>query len=149
MTDYSRYLIVTDLDGTFFGENARLVERNLTAIERFKAGGGHITVGTGRIPPNVRKAIPTYATLFNAPSITANGAYVYDLATETCVRSTPMDAERALAVARFVESLNPRVGMRVSLGHGFLINADRMNDAIRRDVGESVSFDCSILPLSE
>ena len=48
MPDYSPYLIVTDLDATFFGTGARLVERNLTAIEHFKAHGGHITAGTGR-----------------------------------------------------------------------------------------------------
>ena len=98
--DYSRYLIVTDLDGTFFGKGARLVERNLAAIERFKAGGGHITAGTGRIPLNIRKGIPTCGELFNAPAVTANGAFIYDLTADICLKSTPMDAEATLAAAR-------------------------------------------------
>lgn len=135
MSDYSHYLIVTDLDGTFFGKGARLVERNLTAIEAFKAGGGHITAGTGRIPFNIRKGIPACGELFNAPAITANGAFIYDLTADTCLRSTPMDPEATLAAARLVESLNPRVGMRVSMGNSFLVNRDRLNDAILRDIG--------------
>ena len=149
MSDYSHYLIVTDLDGTFFGKGARLVERNLTAIEAFKAGGGHITAGTGRIPFNIRKGIPACGELFNAPAITANGAFIYDLTADTCLRSTPMDPEATLAAARLVESLNPRVGMRVSTGNSFLVNRDRLNDAILRDIGgDPDAYDGDVLPLS-
>ena len=149
MSDYSHYLIVTDLDGTFFGKGARLVERNLTAIEAFKAGGGHITAGTGRIPFNIRKGIPACGELFNAPAITANGAFIYDLTADTCLRSTPMDPEATLSAARLVESLNPRVGMRVSTGNSFLVNRDRLNDAILRDIGgDPDAYDGDVLPLS-
>ena len=150
MTDFSRYLIVTDLDGTFFGKGARLVEANLQAIERFKAGGGHITAGTGRIPTNIRKGIPTCGELFNAPAITANGAFIYDLTADACLKSTPMDPEATLAAARLVESLNPRVGMRVSTGKAFLVNRDRLNDAILRDIGgDPDAYAGEVLPLSQ
>ena len=148
MTDYSRYLIVTDLDGTFFGKGARLVEENLTAIAAFKAGGGHITAGTGRIPTNIRKDIPLCGELFNAPAVTANGAFIYDLSADELLHSTPMDAEATLAAARLVESLNPRVGMRVSTGKAFLVNRDRINDAILRDIGEPDAYEGEVLPLS-
>lgn len=146
--DYSRYLIVTDLDGTFFGKGARLVERNLAAIERFKAGGGHITAGTGRIPTNIRKGIPACGELFNAPAITANGAFIYDLTADVCLKSTPMDPEATLAAARLVESLNLKVGMRVSTGQYFLVNRDRLNDAILRDIGDPDTYAGEVLPLS-
>ena len=150
MTDFSRYLIVTDLDGTFFGKGARLVERNLTAIEAFKAGGGHVTAGTGRIPTNIRKDIPACAELFNAPAITANGAFIYDLAADRCLRSTPMNAAATLEAARLVESLNPRVGMRVSTGKSFLVNRSRLNDAILRDIGgDPDAYEGEVLPLSD
>lgn len=149
MSDFSRYLIVTDLDGTFFGKGARLVERNLTAIERFKTGGGHITAGTGRIPANIRKGISTCGELFNAPAITANGAFIYDLTADICLKSTPMDAEATLAAARLVESLNPKVGMRVSTGKHFLVNRDRLNPAILRDIGgDPDTYAGDVLPLS-
>ena len=148
MTDYSRYLIVTDLDGTFFGKGARLVEENLTAIAAFKAGGGHITAGTGRIPTNIRKDIPLCGELFNAPAVTANGAFIYDLSADELLHSTPMDADATLAAARLVESLNPRVGMRVSTGKAFLVNRDRINDAILRDIGDPDAYAGEVLPLS-
>ena len=150
MQDYSSYLIITDLDGTFFGKGARLVERNLTAIERFKAGGGHVTAGTGRIPANIRKGIPDCGRLFNALAVTANGAFIYDLTAEVCIHSTPMDAEATLAAARLVETLNPRVGMRVSTGKSFLVNRDRLNDAILRDIGgDPDKYAGDVLPLSQ
>ncbi len=135
MPDFSRMLMVTDLDATFFSHPARLSPRNIEAVEYFKAHGGYFTAATGRIPPNIRKAIPTCATLFNAPAITANGAYIYDFATERCVHGTCMDAARAKEAAAFVQDLNPRVGMRVSMGNGILVNADRLVPAILRDIG--------------
>ena len=149
MTDLSRYLIVTDLDGTFFGRGARLVEENLTAMAAFKAAGGHITAGTGRIPANIRKDIPLCGELFNAPAVTANGAFIYDLTADVCLHSTPMDAEATLEAAKLVEALNPRVGMRVSTGRSFLVNRDRINDAILRDIGDPDAYEGDVLPLSE
>ena len=147
MTDFSRYLIVTDLDATFFGVGARLVERNLTAIEAFKAGGGHITAGTGRIPTNIRKSIPACHEIFNAPAITANGAFIYDLAANVCLNSTPMDPVATKAAVELVQAMTDRVGARVSTGQAFLVNANRMNDAILRDVGDRASFGGEILPV--
>ena len=149
MVDYSRYLIVTDLDGTFLGKGSRLVRENLEAVAAFKAGGGHIAPGTGRIPTNIRGDIPTCGELFNAPAVTANGAYIYDLTTDALLHHTPMNAEATLAAARLVEELNPRVGMRVSTGRAFLVNRNRLNDAILRDVGDPDTYKGEILPLSE
>ncbi|MBQ3507811.1 MAG: HAD hydrolase family protein [Clostridia bacterium] len=149
MPDYSQYLIITDLDGTFYGKGVRLVERNLHAMERFKAGGGHITAGTGRIPTNIRKDIPICGSLFNAPAVTANGAFIYDLTADTCLHSTPMDAEAVLKAGCLVESLNPRVGMRVSTGAHFLVNRDRLNHAILRDIGDPDTYAGEVLPLSQ
>ena len=37
MADLSNILIVTDLDGTFFGNHGAPIERNLEAVERLKA----------------------------------------------------------------------------------------------------------------
>ena len=150
MTDFSRYLIVTDLDGTFFGKGARLVEENLAAMDAFKAAGGHITAGTGRIPANIRKDIPACGELFNAPAVTANGAFIYDLTADECLCATPMDAEATLKAAKLVEALNPKVGMRVSTGKSFLVNRDRLNDAILRDIGgDPDAYAGEVLPLSE
>ena len=37
MTDFSDILLITDLDGTFFGAGGKLVPRNLEALARFRA----------------------------------------------------------------------------------------------------------------
>ena len=148
-TDFSRYLIITDLDGTFFGKGARQVERNLEAIAAFKAGGGHIAPGTGRIPANIRRDIPNCGQLFNAPAVTANGAFIYDLTTDECLHSTPMDPIPVKAAVELVQALTDRVGARVSTRKAFLVNENRINDAILRDLGERVSFGGEIRPVEE
>ncbi len=135
MPDFSHTLMVTDLDATFFSHPSRLSPRNIEAVEYFKAHGGYFTAATGRIPPNIRRAIPGCATLFNAPAITANGSYIYDFATERRIHGTPMNAALAKEVALFVESLTTRVGMRVSTETGNLVNADRVVPALLRDMG--------------
>ena len=134
MTDFSPYLIITDLDGTFFGKGARLVERNLRAIEYFKANGGHIAPGTGRIPANIRRDIPNCGEIFNAPAVTANGAFIYDLTADECLHSTPMDPVSVKAAVELVQSLSERVGARVSTRKAFLVNENRINDAILRSM---------------
>ncbi len=135
MPDFSHMLMVTDLDATFFSHPSRLSPRNVEGIEYFKAHGGRFTAATGRIPPNIRKAIPTCGTLFNAPAITANGAYIYDLSEDRLVRGFPLDAEAAREVCLFVQSLTDRVGMRISTESGILVNANRLVPAILRDLG--------------
>ena len=149
MRDFSRYLIITDLDGTFFGKGARQVERNLTAIQRFKAYGGHITAGTGRIPANIRRDIPLCGELFNAPAITANGAFIYDLTADVCLKGTPMEPTAVKAAVELVQSLSEKVGARVSTEKAFLVNENRINDAILRDLGERVSFGGEIRPVED
>ena len=114
MPNYSSYLIITDLDGTFFGKGARLVDRNLAALEYFKANGGHIAPGTGRIPANIRRDIPACGEIFNAPAVTANGAFIYDLTADECLHSTPMEPRTVKAAVELVQSLSHRVGARVS-----------------------------------
>ena len=149
MAAFAHTLIVTDLDNTFFSHPPRLPPPHRKAIARFKAGGGYFTAATGRIPPNIRRAIPDCAGLFNAPVISANGSFVYDLATNTLIHGTPLDAHRICEVAAFVHDLNPRVGMRVSLEGSILVNAERVNDAIRRDLADYPADYACILPLSE
>ncbi len=135
MPDFSHMLMVTDLDATFFSHPSRLSQRNIEAVEYFKAHGGHFTAATGRIPPNIRKAIPNCETLFNAPAITANGSYIYDFSSEKRVHGVPMDAEIAKEVALFVQSLTTRVGVRISTESGNLVNANRVVPALLRDMG--------------
>ncbi len=79
MQKFAGHVIVTDLDGTFFGQNGALVQRNLDAIARFQKEGGLFTIATGRNYVMVSQLIPTVAQLVNAPVIACNGAVLYDV----------------------------------------------------------------------
>ncbi len=81
MTDFSSFLIVTDLDGTFLDRKGETVQRNLDAITYFCAHGGRFTVNTGRPHNTVLPTIPQIAALQNAPSVHCNGAYLHDFRT--------------------------------------------------------------------
>ncbi len=135
MPDFRYTLMVTDLDATFFSHPSRLSPRNREAVAYFTAHGGYFTAATSRIPPNIRHAIPDCATLFNAPAIAANGAYIYDLAADRLIHGVPLDGALAKEVALFVQKLTPEVGVRVSTRSGNLINANRLVPALLRDMG--------------
>ena len=74
--------------------------------------------------------------------------FAHKYADEYCNVSI-IDKEATLAAARLVESLNPRVGMRVSTGTEFLVNRDRINNAILRDIGDPALYAGDVLPLTE
>ncbi len=150
MPDYSHILLVTDLDGTFFGHGTRLVPRNLEAIRHFKAHGGHFTTATGRIWQNIAQIIPQAAELFNAPGITCNGAYLHDFSSGLCYGAHSMDAEKVVRLIEYAQALNPHVAARISTDKGFLANADRLNDMVRFDLSYyDDQGGAEILPLAE
>lgn len=134
MPDFSRILLATDLDGTFFGPHATLLEKNLRAVDYFKAHGGHFTTATGRVFPNISRAISDCSALFNAPAITSNGAYIYDFATETVIHKTEMNAPALKELILKVEAMNPNVGMRISTDTGFLVNESRITPMIAKEL---------------
>ena len=149
MIDCSQILLVTDLDGTFFGRGARLIQRNLDAIADFKAHGGRFTTATGRIRQNIRQIIPWAAELFNAPVITANGAYLYDFATGECCGAHAMDAQKVVELITYVQRMNSHVSVRISTDKGYLVNADRLNDMVRMDLAHYADQSgLEILPMS-
>lgn len=146
-TDFSGVFLATDLDGTFLGARGSMVEANLRAVERFKALGGHFTCATGRILHSVLESIPESPTLFNAPLITSNGTYIYDLATATLLDATPMDPDPLKAAVAESLAAFPRVGVRVSAEKGFLVAADNLTPDLEKVlVGKNFLGD--VLPLS-
>lgn len=148
MADFSNILLATDLDGTFFGRGTSLLDKNLEAVDYFKQNGGHFMAATGRVVPNLLRVIPHAAELFNAPSVTSNGAYIYDFSTEQVLDTTLMDAEALKAVTLEVQDFNPNIAVRVSTDKGFLINANRINDMIQKEI-ESPHFVGELIPAEE
>lgn len=148
MPDFSRFLLASDLDGTFFGPHATLLEKNLKAVDYFKAHGGHFTAATGRVLPNISRVIPNCGELFNAPAITSNGAYIYDFATETVTHRTELNAPALKALILKVEEANPNIGMRVSTDKGFLVNESRLTPIMQKEIS-SPSFVGEIRPAKD
>ena len=134
MPDFSRFLLATDLDGTFFGPHATLLERNLKAVDYFKAHGGHFTTATGRVVPNISRVIPNCGELFNAPAITSNGAYIYDFSNETVIHKTELNAPALKDLILRVEAMNPNIGMRISTDTGFLVNESRLTPIMQQEI---------------
>lgn len=121
MTDFSRYLIATDLDGTFFGPKGSRVERNFEAVRRFQAGGGLFTMATGRVHLNIRNVVGEPAELLNAPAVMSNGAYLYDFAQKKAYAQQMMAAEDTKELLDFMGRNFPLVDFRISTVDGLLI----------------------------
>ena len=79
MKKFEDIVIATDLDGTFFGNESKLIDKNLSAIKYFTDNGGHFTIVTGRMLYNVLKPFPNAADYVNIPIIVCDGACIYDL----------------------------------------------------------------------
>lgn len=108
MTDFSDFLIASDLDGTFLCEG-RLVARNLAALERFRAGGGIFTLATGRAHLNVRSAVGEPTALINAPAICDNGAYLHDFWGGQSLQQDLLRPEDARELIAFAKARFPHV----------------------------------------
>lgn len=148
MPDFSRFLLASDLDGTFFGPHATLLEKNLQAVAYFKAHGGHFTTATGRVVPNINRVIPDCGALFNAPAITSNGAYIYDYATQAPINTTEMNAPVLKTLMLKVEEMNPNIGMRISTDKGFLVNGSRLTPMMQKEIS-SPHFVGEIIPAKD
>lgn len=133
-TDFRNCLLVTDLDGTFFGSGARLVQRNLDALRLFKERGGRFTVATGRIHVNVLRAFPGAAEVCNAPGIMANGSFLYDFATGKRMCEYPLDASLGCEVIRFAHEVEPLAAARISTGDGLAADSRMTNGYVEWDL---------------
>ena len=83
MGKFSGYLMVSDLDKTFFAEGTDIPPRNIEAVKYFIENGGKFTLATGRgaVAAKIIAAdIPQ-----NAPEILFNGAMLYDMAKEEVI----------------------------------------------------------------
>jgi len=123
MSDFSGYLIVTDLDGTFFGPHTARIERNIEAVRRFREGGGIFTIATGRYSDVVRDALPDVGELVNAPVIGCNGAQLFDFHTGQTLDERPLGPEAGPALDLILEKYQG-CGIRISCPGGFLTSRE-------------------------
>ena len=112
--DFSRYLIATDLDGTFLGPDGKFVPRNIEAVKRFQAGGGLFTFSTGRVHLNIVDAVGDPRRILNAPCVMSNGAYLYDFEQNKPMAEELMGDGDVKELIAFIKAYDPELQFRVS-----------------------------------
>ena len=134
MTDFSRYLIASDIDGTYlsFG-GSELIPRNLEALERFRAGGGLFTLSTGRIACTTDPGVPMLRETINAPAVLSNGAVLYDFHKNECYDETLIDEQDVNEILALIRSIK-LPGEHIQLSTRDAMYFDETNEAIERYV---------------
>jgi len=136
MNELSKYAILTDLDGTFLGTKGALVERNMRAVEWFKAHGGIFTFSTGRMLCNIGRVIPMAPELVNAPVVACNGALITDLATDESLAENLFPHDDGWKILNYIMDNYPDLGVRISTPIGFVTTPDMLRfPLIQRDIG--------------
>lgn len=120
-------LVVTDLDGSFWGRDLRCHRSTLAAVETLGAHGVHLLVATGRREGSARAGLE--ANGIEAPAVLLNGALGIDLPTGVRFHSHPFnseDAEHVVAALDLV-GLSPVIytdDSKVRVGRSVSTNAD-------------------------
>ena len=111
-TDFSDWLIVSDVDGTLNTKLRMLPERNLKAITHFVEDlGGNFTLASGRNISSLRKhyeCLPIKST----PAVVLNGAGIYDYEHEKMLSFHSID-ERGIDIVRRVNERFPLIQIEI------------------------------------
>lgn len=101
--DYSRWLVVSDIDGTLNNKLRRTPKVNTQAIDRFvHTLGGNFTLASAR---NVQSLTPHYMNLPNVttPAIVLNGAGIYDFSKKEMIWFNPIPHSGEEVIRRAME----------------------------------------------
>ena len=105
-------LILSDMDGTLINAPYPVPEKSCESIRRFGAMGGNFAVATGRAVDSVR--FYTKDVTITAPSITFNGAVLYDYQNQKVVWCDPLPKSSANILLGVKEQF-PTVGIELHL----------------------------------
>ncbi len=89
-------LILSDMDGTFFSDDADALQRNIDAVKEFIAAGGRFSFASGRL--DISWGIPNFHEFVNAPLCLANGALITET-DGTVIEERFLDTQ----IARWIE----------------------------------------------
>ncbi|HEU0190370.1 MAG TPA: HAD family hydrolase [Mycobacterium sp.] len=104
-------LIATDVDGTLLDGNDEITARTRAAVHAAVAGGARFVLATGRPPRWIR---PIADMLGFAPiAVCANGAVVYDPATDRVLSAQTLPAELLGELTEVIEGVIPGAGLAV------------------------------------
>jgi Cof subfamily protein (haloacid dehalogenase superfamily) len=96
--DYSKWLLVSDIDGTLNNKLRRLPQKNKEKIKEYVGKGGYFTLCSGR---NLQSLTPHYKKLgIETPAIFLNGAGIYDFKTNKMLSYTGVSEEAENAILK-------------------------------------------------
>jgi HAD superfamily hydrolase (TIGR01484 family) len=121
MSDLTPRLVATDLDGTIVRTDGTISARTVKALERVERAGATLVLVTGRPPRWMREIADVVA--HRGLAICANGALVYDLHTETVVRTRLIEPEVIAEAVERLRAVVPDFTFAVEYGAGFVFEA--------------------------
>ena len=89
--NYSKWLLVSDIDGTLNNKQRQTPKCNITAIENFTSNGGNFTLCSGRNLVSLNNHYKKLKT--TTPAICLNGAGIYDIANNKTIYYKPISLE--------------------------------------------------------
>ena len=118
---FENIIIASDLDGTYFADGTKLVQRNIDKVRYFCENGGKFTFATGRLPIFTRRAMPNAKELVNLPAVTGNGTCLYDFEKGAAIEEHFLDMKIFRELAYFLWELAPNAGCRGVVADGLVI----------------------------
>jgi Cof subfamily protein (haloacid dehalogenase superfamily) len=104
-------LVATDVDGTLLDPFEQITPRTRDAVAAAVAGGAHFVLATGRPPrwiPPVAEALG-----FGPMAVCANGAVLYDAATDRVISARTLSVEVLTELAEITTRAVPGAGLAV------------------------------------
>ena len=102
-------LIASDVDGTLLDPEDRVTPRTRDAVRAAVAGGAHFVLATGRPPrwiPPVAEALG-----FGPMAVCANGAVIYDAATDRVISARTLSVDALAELAEIATRVVPGAGL--------------------------------------
>jgi len=119
-------MVATDLDGTMLRSDGSVSPRTRAALEAAEAAGLHIAFVTGRPPRWLDAVIEETGHL--GVAVGANGAVLYDMATEELLSVHALDVATQLELAGMLRERFPKAGFAVEYGDSFACEPGYVHD---------------------
>lgn len=104
-------LIACDVDGTLFDDDEKISPRTRDAIRAAVGAGAQFVVATGRPPRWIRPVVDALG--FAPISVCANGAVIYDAATDRVVSARTLGVDTLAELAELATRVIPGAGLAV------------------------------------
>ncbi len=102
-------LIASDVDGTLIDDDERISDRTRAVVRAALADGVPFVLSTGRPPRWIAPVVDELG--YAPPAVCANGAVLYDSATDRVLRAETLSVEMLAWVADLVASALPGAGI--------------------------------------